>query len=224
MNKNIKIQQELIATITGFTYSELKEEKVNKKGEKYMGSILDENNNPIPDFSKVQIQSQFKDIDGVEQKYTFKLNIETKFEQMKALKGKTFKFEGVKENEIFNEGSKFPTITYSVKKIGEEVKVNEKMFSYRKTLTAILSSVVETEIKDWKTKEITGHNTTFQVVSETETPFGIKSDLKNIVLKDTRAEKYKSLAGKKVNFENIKIYAKNGKVSFTIEKAPTEVK
>ena len=220
LNQNTKINLELLATISGYSYGELKEEATNAKGETYLKTVLDDNKKPVLDTSKVQIQTVSFSEDGEILRNTFKLNKEVSEEKMKSLQGKTFKFGGVMEHEIKQDGSDFANKTYSAKEFGQEVKSEESVFSANKTLVAFIDNVVEKEMKDRTTKKITGYNTIFQIVSMN----GTKMDVKNIKLKDERADKYKALKGRKVMFDNIKIFAGSGKVYFSTEEAPKEVK
>jgi hypothetical protein len=220
LNQNTKINLELIATISGYSFGELKEKAKNAKGEEYLKTVLDDNKKPVLDTSKVQIQTISFAEDGEILRNTFKLNKEIAEDKMKTLQGKTFKFEGVMEHEIATEGSDFKNKTYSAKEIGQEVKSEETVFSANKTLIAFIDNVVEKEVKDRTTKKITSYNTVFQIVSMN----GTKMDVKNIKLKDERADKYKALKGKKVIFDNIKIFAGSGKVYFSTEEIPKEVK
>ncbi|MCT7583088.1 hypothetical protein N5U55_03040 [Aliarcobacter butzleri] len=209
-NINTKLETEFTATISEIGYLEKKETAIAKDGKEYKRTVLDANNNPVLDTSKVFIQTitfneEKMDLD-IEQFY---LEKELTAEQIKTMKNKTFKFKNFLENNGYK----------TVKDILEEVKTEETIFSINKKITAFLDNVIEKEQKD-KEGKIT-YSVVFQIISNNDN----KLNIKNIKMKDKRlTPDLVALKDKKVLISDIKIAEFNGNVYFSTETTPKEIK
>ena len=175
-NKNVKMETTLTATITGYDYRDLKEEREKQDGTKYKATITDDNGNAIKDYSSVGVQSFVYDEEkGEGDVKIFRIDRKTTPEEMDKLVGKTIKFDTVYEKPIDKK------TFYSVPEMGKEVQSEKSIFDLNKSMICTLDAVVEKEVK--KDGKVTSHNTIFQVFSMN----GTKLTQKNIKLKDTKS-------------------------------------
>jgi hypothetical protein len=209
-NLNTKLETQFTATISEAGHLEKKETVSGKDGKEYKKTVLDANNKPVLDTSKVYFQTitfneEKMDFD-IEQFY---LEKEISIEKLNSMKNKTYKFKDFIENNGY----------MTVKDILEEVKTEDTIFNINKSILAFLDNVIEKEQKN-KEGKIT-HSVIFQIISNNNN----KLNIKNIKMKDKRlTPELKALKDKKVLISDIKITEFNNNVYFSTETTPIEIK